>query len=373
MQKEQITDKQAICIFIPFMIGSTLIIGIGGEAKNDAWVAGIVGAIMAVPMLLVYARMLSLFPGKDLFDILNITLGKVFGKIVAIIYILYAFHLGALVLRNFGEFINTVAMPETPMFVPMFCMGIVCVIAVRLGIEVLGRTTTYFLPLIFFILVIVQLLVIPQIHLNYLKPILENDTISILKGGFSTFSFPYAETVLFIGVFGSLKSKKSPIKVYLWGTLISTIIIIVTTIRNIAVLGSMIDRFYFPSYQAVSRINIGDFLERIEVTVAIVFIFSVLIKGSICLLVACKGIQKVFNLKDYRSIVIQTGLLMVYFAYTIYDNSMEMKYWAFKVYSYYAFPMQVILPIIIWAVAEIKRKINSSAEKGEAIPESTSR
>ena len=47
---------------------------------------------------------------------------------------------------------------------------------------------------------------------------------------------------------------------------------------------------------------------------------------------------------------------MIYFSYTIYNNSMVMKYWAFKVYTYYAFPMQVILPIIIWILAEIKAR-----------------
>jgi spore germination protein KB len=292
---------------------------------------------MAIPMLLVYSRIVSLFQGHDLFDILNITLGKVLGKIVAILYIWYAFHLGALVLRNFGEFINIVAMPETPIFVSLLCLGMLCIIAVRLGIEVLGRTNTYFLPFLLFILIMVQLLAIPQLHLNYIKPILGNGLIPVLKGGFLTFSFPFAETVLFIGVFCSLKTKKSPFKVYYWGVMISGIIIIITTIRNIAVLGNMLDSYYFPSYSAVSRISIGDFLQRIEVTVAIEFIFGVFIKSSICLLVACKGIGKMFNIKDYRSIVIQTGLLVIYFSYIMYKSAMEMKYWAFKVYPYYAF------------------------------------
>ncbi len=367
MQKEQITDKQAICLFVSFIIGSTLIIGIGGGAKNDAWLAAIAGIIMAVPMLLVYSRMLALFPGKDLFDILNITLGKLMGKVVAFLYILYAFHLGALVFRNFGELISTVAMPETPMFVPLICMCILCIIAVRLGIEVLGRTTTYFLPLIFFILLMVQLLAIPQIHLNYIKPVLGNGLVPVLTNGFAAFSFPFAETVVLIGVFGSLKTKKSPLKVCCWGILISSIIIIITTIRNIGVLGNMLGSFYFPSYEAVSRINIGNVIERIEVTVVTVFIFGVFIKCSMCLLVVCKGIRKILNLKNYRSIVIQTGLLMVYFSYTIYDNSMEMKYWAFKVYPYYAFPVQVIIPIIIWALAEAKNNKLKSTEKKQGI------
>lgn len=358
MQKEKVTDKEAICILIIFIMGSTLIIGSGGQAKNDAWISGIVGVIMVIPMILIFSRLLSLFQGKDLFDILNIILGKTIGEIVSILYIWYAFHLGALVLRNFGEFINTVAMTETPMFVSLLSMALICIIAVRLGIEVIGRISAYFIPLLLFIIIFVQFLGVSQLQLNFLKPILGNPVSNILKGGFSTFSFPFAEAVLFMGVFSSLKTKKSHLKVYLWGILISGSILIIITIRNIAMLGNMVGSFYFPSYAAVSRIHMGEFLQRIEVTVSIIFIFGVFIKTTICLLVACKGIGKVFKLENYRSIVIQTGLLMSYLSYIIYDNIMVMKYWAFKVYPYYAFPFQVILPIIIWILAEIKVRKN---------------
>jgi spore germination protein (amino acid permease) len=354
MQKERITDKEAICVLIIFMIGSSLIIGIGGDAKNDAWIAGLVGIVMVLPMLLIYSIILSDFPGKDIFDILNFLLGNVWGRIVSLLYIWYAFHLGALVLRNFGEFINAVAMPETPMLVPMLCLGLLCIAAAKLGIEVIGRTTTYFLPIMLFVLLVVEFLAIPQFKLDYLKPIFENGLTPILKGGFSSFSFPFAETVLFLGVFSSLQTGKSPFKAYFLGILFAGCIIIIVTIRNIGVLGNMLGDFYFPSYEAVSMIRIGDFIERIEVTVSFVFLFGVFIKASICLLVACKGIGKVFNLKDYRSIVIQTGLLMIFFAYTVYDNSVEMKYWAFKVYPYYAFPFQVLLPLTVLILGKIK-------------------
>lgn len=363
MRKEQITDKQAIYLVAVFNIGSSLIIGIGGDAKNDAWIAGLVGIIMAIPMILVFSRILSLFQGKDLFDILNLTLGKALGIIVSIVYIWYSLHLGALVLRNFGEFINIVAIPETPMFVPMLCLVLVCIFAVSLGIEVMGRITTYFFPIMLFILLIIQFLAIPQFQLNFIKPILGNGLAPIFKGAFSSFSFPFAETVVFLGLFSSLKTKKSPFRVYWWGVVVSGLIITIITFRNIGVLGNMIGSFYFPSYQAVSRINIGNFLERMEVSVAIEFVYGVFIKISVCLLVACKGIGKMFNLKDYRSIVIQTGLIMLYFSYILYQNSMEMKYFAFKVYPYYAFPMQVILPIIIWIFAEIKSKKMNSQQK----------
>jgi spore germination protein KB len=352
VEKEFITDKEAICLFIAFVIGSSLVIS-GGGAKNDSWIAIIVGIAMSVPVLTIYARMISLFPGQNLYDILITVFGKFVGSIVTVIYSMYAFHLGALVLRNFGGFIKIVAMPETPLIVSLFCMGLLSIVAARLGIEVLARTSTYF-PIVFVILFIVQLLAIPKIHMGYLKPVLGNGIRPVLTGGFATFSFPFCETVLFICLFSSLKSKKSPFKVYKLGVLITAFVLITVAIRNIGVLGNTLAGFYFPSYEAVRRIKVGDFLQRIEVTVSFVLFIGVLFKSSVCLLAAAKGASKLFKLNDYKSAVIQIGLMMIYFAYIIYDNSMEMKYWAFKVYPYYAFPVQVIIPVILWIFAEMK-------------------
>lgn len=363
MRNEQITDKEAISLLILFVTGSTLILGIGGDARKDAWLAGIAGIIMAIPMLFVYSRISSLYPGKDLFEILDCSLGKFSGKIITLLYIWYAFHLGALVIRNFGEFVNTVTLPETPMFVSILCLGLVCIAAVRSGIEVMARISAYLIIPMILIIVIVQFLVIPQLNLNYIKPVLGNGLSPVLKGGFSAFSFPFAETVLFISVFFSLKTKKSPYKVYFSGLLIAGTIIIALVTRNIMILGDMIGKLYFPSHVAVSRITVGDFLQRIEVAVVFVFIIGVFIKAGVCMFVVSRGISRLFNLSDYKLIAIQTGLLMTYFAYLVYDNIMEMKFWAFKVYAYYAFPFQVIFPLVIWVAAEIKTRKKSEITK----------
>lgn len=359
MQKEQITDKEGICLLTLYMMGSTLILGVASDAKNDAWLSVIAAIFMVLPMIFIYSRILFLYPGMDLYDILNIIFGKTLGKIIAFIYIWYSFHLGALVVRNFAEFLNTVAIPETPMIVSMLYLILVSIAAVRSGIEVMSRISAYFLPILLIILFIIQILIIPQLRFNYIKPFLEKGLGPVLRGGFQAFSFPFAESIIFTGVFYTLKNRKSPYKVYLWGTLLPGSIIIILTLRNILILGPLLESLYFPSYVAVSRISIGDFIQRIEVNVAIVFVCAAYIKCTVCLFVACRGLAKVFNLKDYRSVVIQLGLLMVYFSYTIYDNIMEMRYWAHKVYAYYAFPFQVVVPIIILIGAEIKaRKSN---------------
>lgn len=358
MPKEQISEKEAFCLLSIFIMGTTLIIGIGGQAKNDGWIAGILGLMLAIPVVLVYARLNFLFPGKDLFHIIKLILGKFIGTALCLLYVWYAFHLGALVIRNFGEFINIVNMPETPMIVPMICLGLVSVYAVRSGVEVMARISAYIFPVLLLVIVIGQVLPIPQWNFNYLKPVMGQGVLPILKGGFQALTFPFAETILFINVFYALNTKKSPSKVFVAGILFAGVIIVLSTIRNIAVLGSLLDNLYFPSYVAVSRVSVGNFIQRIEVLVAILFVFGAFIKTSVCLLATCQGIAYIFNLRDYRSIVIQTGLLVVYLAYTIYDSTVMMKYWVIKVYPYYAFPFQIIMPCIIWLIAEFKVRRN---------------
>lgn len=356
MYKEQITDKEGICLLSIFIMGSTLILGTGGDAKNDAWISGIVGMIMVIPMIIVYGRILILFPGKDIYEILIIVFGKYVGSFIAMLYVWYSFHLGALVMRNFGEFINTVTMPETPILFPILCLSLVSIMAARYGIEVMGRISASILPVLLIIILIVAFLVIPQLQLSNVKPILGGGFYPVLIGGFSAFSFPYAESVIFTSAAFALKTKRSIYRVYFYALIISGSIIVFLTLRNIMVLGIIIGQLYFPSHVAVSKISIGSFLERIEVTVAIVFVFGAFIKCAVCLFSASKGVARIFNLKDYRSVVIQLGILMAYLAYIVYDNIMMMEFWAFKIYPYYAFPFQVILPILIFIAALVKTK-----------------
>jgi len=363
MYKEQINDKEGICLLTLFVMGSSLIIGVGSSVKNDAWIAAIIGLLMFLPVMLIYSRIQALLPGKNLFDIVNIAFGRIIGKIITLLYIWYAFHLGALVIRNFGEFVNTVSMPETPMIVTLLFLGTVCVYAVRMGLEVMGRISTYFIPIVILIPVVVYILAIPQFNLCNLKPILSEGFTPVLEAGFSVFAFPFAESFIFLGVFFSLKTKKSPYKVYFTGVMMAGIVLVFLTIRNIGILGNLLGHLNFPSHNAVSRVSVSEFLQRIEVSVAFVFVVCAFTKVSVCLYVACKGISKLFNLNDYRSIVIQVGLLMIFFSYIIYQNIMEMTYWANNVYKYYAFPFQVVFPVIIWLVIEIKVKKGRKGNK----------
>lgn len=340
-----------------FIMGSTLILGIGSEAKQDAWLAIIIGTFLAVPIMTLCARLLTLFPDKNLYEIITAIFGNFLGRIIALIYIWYAFHLGAMVLRNFQEFIKIVTFPETPQFVPIMMMGILCIWAVKEGIEVMGRFSQLVTIILILIISVVVLLGMKVANFNNLRPVLYNGFGPVMDSAFSIFSFPFAETVLFLAIFDYKKERNNSYKMYYYSLAIGSFFTLLISVRNIIILGpDFIDQVNFPSYAAVSLINIGDFLQRIEITVSVVFLFAGFVKISVCLLAVSKGIDFLFKIGNYRQIVAPVGLLMMVTSCFIYQSFMEMKEFAFTIYKYYTFPFQVILPVIIWITAEIKAK-----------------
>lgn len=354
MSKEMIPTGHAISIAVLFTMGTSIFLGVPGQSGNSDWIALLLAMLLVVPVLLIYARLHVLLPGKNIFDMLIAVFGKVFGRILSCLYIWYALHLGAMIIRNFGEFCRTVTLTDTPMLVPMLCLGLLCVWVVKAGIEVMGRTAK--LLLIFAILVNLTIftLAIPKLEYHHLLPLLDRGWHLIFSDAMSMFSFPFAEIVIFLGAFNSLSEKQSMRKVLVSSLLLSGAIILTATMRNLLMLGpEVLSSLYFPSYVTAGRINVGDFLTRIEASSAVAFVITTFIKASLCLYVASSGVAKVFNLKSYRSVVLQMGLIMVYFADFVFKDIMEMHYFSYHIYKVYAFPFQVIIPLILWICAEI--------------------
>lgn len=356
MEEKAITYKQGISLIILFISGSAVIFTPGIAAKQDVWLSTVLAMLFVLPILLIYERLLYLFPDKDLFDILQITFGKGIGNIISILYVWFSFHLGYLVLRNFSDFISIIGLTETPETVSLLCIVALCIGAVKYGIEVMGRWGEIAVIFLVISTLILIMLVINNMDINNLKPILYNGMKPVLKGTFSIFSFPFAEVVIFTMVFTSFKEKGAP-KIYRKGLFLGGILILITSVTDILVLGaSMAEVYYFPAHAVARRINIGDFVQRIEIFVSLVFLIGGIIKISMCLLAASKGVAKLLNFKDYRFIVTPIGIMMVNLAILSYESVMEMSKWAVEVWPYYAFLFQVILPIIIFVGVEVKRK-----------------
>ncbi|WBW95646.1 GerAB/ArcD/ProY family transporter [Oceanirhabdus sp. W0125-5] len=357
MNNEAVSDKQGIALIILFIIGSSSIVVPGLPAKKDVWLAIILSVIMALPMAIIASRLHVIFPGKDIFDIVEICFGKFIGKLLILIFSWFVFKLAAEVLRNSSQFLNASNLTSTPLIVPMICTSTFILYIVKKGLPVMGKFAEFVLIFPVTFIFVITFLLIPEMNIYNVVPVLEEGMGPVIKGALGALSFPFGQTVLFSMLFSIFNEKKSPYKIYISGLLIGGLLLLITSLTNILVLGfNTASSLYFPSVSTATRINILGTLQRLEIIPTLTFIIGQYLKISILILCACKGLSKTFDCEDYRFIATPICFLMVSLCYTLHGNIMEFYEWVAKVLPYSSLPVQVFIPILIWIIAEIKKK-----------------
>jgi len=370
MDSQKITFNQAIFCLMLFNYGSTVVIGFSSVLAQDNWIALILAAIIAVPVFLMYGRILKLYPEKDFFDIAGILLGKVGGKIVSALFVVYSLLLAALVLRNFAEFTEISFLEKTPKLPIMICTVLTSIYLARSGMRTVGKWSVVMIVPVIFVTVWTLLGSIKQMRIGQILPVMDHPFKTIANVAFETFSFPFAETVLFLCLGGALSRDNKHYKMFLLALTYTVLTFLAIFFRNITLLGrEMMRDTFFPSFVAVRILEMGDFFARVEGSVSSNFLLAGVAKITICLLAAAKGMNALFNLGDHKPMVLPCGILALGLAPNLFKNAMEM-FENLPYYPYYSFPFQVIIPFIIWIAGEIHSRRHKAANKAP-IPETS--
>src|SRR4051794_16985410 len=102
MQKLQISSYQLFILIVLFELGTAVLFGPGASAKQDAWIANLLGLAGGLLLLLVYYRLFTYYPELPLTSYVQKILGKWFGGLIAFFYISYFLYQTARVLRDIG-------------------------------------------------------------------------------------------------------------------------------------------------------------------------------------------------------------------------------------------------------------------------------
>jgi spore germination protein KB len=363
MNKEIVSKRQYSSSIILYIFGSSLIMGVSNNMGQDGWIALIISGILFFPVLLIYIRLTAMHPEKDIFDIAYTLFGKIWGRMIAFIFVLFSLHLGALVVRNFSEFMESVMMPETPQLPMMMLMVLVSSYLASSGFEVFGRWSSFILPIVIAVIIFTLIFSCSNMDFSNLKPIMGNSLPALFKSSFITLSFPLGDMVVFLGVLCARNKNDNPYKLFITAFLVGILFLVSTTIRNLMILGpNVVKDTYYPSFIASRTIYVGSFFTRIESTIAGNLMFAGITKISVCLLVSAKGVAKFLSLKSYKSMVVPLGLSVLALSYIAFDRMDEMFEYGCIYYNYSLY-IQILLPAIIWIAAEIKLKKQKKANR----------
>ena len=360
MKKEMISTRSAGSLMVMTVVCFSVLMGTG-TAKQDLWISLLLSALIFFPIILIYSRICALFPQKGLYEIIQSLFGKVISFFLIFIFAVYALIISALTLRNFVEFTVVIALEDTPRIILMIAIMLVVVSLVQKGMSVFGKWSAVICIVILVNILFSILLSFDTIKFSHIKPIMDHGLPEITGNATSIGAISIGETVLLMTVMGHVKSKKASYKVYLGGLLVGIITLTLVALRNLLILGpEMVAAASFTGYIAVRIIHLGTFFERLESIISFNLILMGITKIALCLTAATMGTAKLLKTADYRKLILPVSLLALAICSVVFKTAYEMFDFA-RIYKYIAFPIQIVIPIFIWIVAEVKvRKGNIS-------------
>lgn len=361
MVQEKIGYSQLFYIMMAFEVGSTVIFGVGAEAKQDAWLVILVSMFCGLILMWVYTKLFEYFPEDTLTQMIPKIVGKIIGYPLVVLYLLYFIYIAARVARDFGELINGSLLPRTPMIIVISGFIVVIIYCLYCGIEVFGRTGQVFVPFLFLVGIFTWIIVYSSqvFNIERITPILENGIGTVWKTAFPlTVTFPFGEMVLFMMFWPALQDPKKVKKLGLSVVFLGGIVLTLNMINIISVIGpDWLTKQAYPLLATVRMASIANLFERIDAVVTITMVIGVFFKIGSFLYGAAIGTAQLFNLKSHRVIVILFGILIIPLSLKIASNYMEhLDIGLKKVPLFLHIPFQIVIPILLFIIVSIKKK-----------------
>lgn len=357
-EKERLTPFQLFCMISSFMFGGTVILQNLTVAGRDTWLSTLLAIFGGVIVVLISTQLALVFPNLTLIEYSQVVFGKLLGKFIGALYLWYFMQLGALVLRDYGDLMTITVMQETPRWFFHITLALVVVYFVYSRIEVMGRVSEI---LLFFgvalgVLTSVLVGLSGVVEFKNLQPVLEHGIADVLKGAFVVAAFPYQEVIFFSMIFPYVNIPAKTRKVAVGAILFSGAFLFTILVQDIAVFGENMATIIFPRYTAVKMISVGNFIERIDPILLAIWIMFGLIEMGVCLYAFVLGLAQLSGLKDYRPLILPSSIIMIVLADLLSANTLEILEFAANTYPLYAFPLQVILPLLMLILGSIRKR-----------------
>lgn len=294
-----------------FEVGSTTLFLLGGEAKQDAWLAMLLGAAAGLLLLLVYLLMYRLDAERDLFEMCRHYLGSIFGWIAAFAFTAYFAYEASRNFRDIGELAVQTMLNRTPMPLIIF-------ISVIIGsyITYLGPRTAFRLSVIYAYIMVfgyaVILVLIPMtglMHVRFMFPVLEHGFAPVWRAAMPDIvSFPFGQSILFLVYFKYAQKGRHLGRLVIASYLITAVFLTILNQVVILVLGPEIAAIgTYPLFMVVQMMEVANVLERADALFVLLLFMGIGMKANFLLIGAGIGLQRVTGIR-YKLWIIPLGI-----------------------------------------------------------------
>jgi len=361
MEKEVISSRQFTIITSLLSIGTAILIipsTIASSSKQDAWIAASIGVVLSLLVVKLFLTLGNQTPTLNFIEANEKIFGRFFGKITVIGFLSLTLFSGGELLYFIGIFMKTEVMPETPTLAFALLFSIIIMYAAYLGLETFARSAEILFPMFILIFIFFIVCITPQIKFENIQPIMEVSKTSMFYSIIRFMSvFSFSLVMLLMIYPASVNVQQSSKKGFYIGTILGGFVLVTLITLCILVLGAANTASRtFPSYALAQRISIGNFLQRIEIIMAFMWITSIFIRTFMYFYTTVVGIAQIMKLKDHRPLILPMGIIMIGLSQIIHPDIVHSDNYNNEIWPIYSFIFTILLPILLLIVAVIRNR-----------------
>lgn len=346
-----------------FVHGSHLMFGfVQKQAGQDYWLVLLGGAALCLPLLLAYTALAKIYPDYDLAEMLKAVFGKLLGTAAAALYVLFFLMLLAFNLWDISSFYVGSFMQEMPIVVLIAVTAVTCAYAVKKGMGSLAKICLLTVAFGIFIPLLTSAMLIGEMDFSNFLPVMERPAQSYAQPLATIVTVPFGETVALLMAMPAVKDKKKLAGYTVGGAAIACAIFLIVGIRDAAVLGSSAKIYSELAFQSTRMIDIGEFLTRIEIVIALVLTTASFVKISVLYHACVKSVSSMLSLKSHNSLILPIGAIAVALATVVFTSPVYHEDWAQSYSIMFSVPFAVVIPLIALAVSLIRKKKGKSGD-----------
>ncbi len=352
-----ITILATVILFVPAITADL--------ALHDAWLAAFTGSLFGLVTLTIVVWLGARHPGRTIFQYCEDILGRYIGKLAGLAYVWFFLHVASLVVRQFGDFLTTSFLPETPLSVFNFSLIFLAALSVLTGLEVIARMNEFVVLLVVGFLLIVITLSYGNWEVANLLPFMADGVMPVAGGALVPASW-HGEIIILAVILPYLTRPRQALLSGASAILASGLLLTMGVVAVLAVFGpEFTASIRFPVYLFVRTINIGQILSRFEVVIMITWVAGVFIKTSVFYYCAALGLAQILGLAEYRPLVLSLGVIMAVFSITLFADVAELSHFLGDVWPFYSISIFFLgLPLLLLSVSFINGKMAGKGTEG---------
>lgn len=329
-------------------------------SEEDVWLATILGIIIGFIPFYMFISLSTSHPDKNIFEIIESIFGKIFGKVIVTIMTVFAISFVLFSYWHLTNLISSQYLYKTPQLFIYILFAVPIIYILSKGIKVALRSTTIIFFITIFLYIITFVSLVPQVKIINLFPILKDGIVPVFKSAFGYIAYSVVPTI-FLGAIPVhyYEDKENYKKYMVMAYVISSITVFVIPFLIITIFGIDLAQLYqYPEFQILRRVSIGGFIERIESTLSLQWIFELFVLIVIGMYFIKQGIYHIFHVKNNYLKLGLNGLFLIasvlgslnFFKNNTMANQFSIKQYPFVCYGF------VIFFFIIYIVAMLKKK-----------------